>query len=448
MGNILTSLLNSTNALQVYGSVFNTIQNNISNANTPGYAKQDQSLLPGPEGGVQLGPLISSRSQFLEQAIRRQQGQASSATQKTNDLLQLQPAFDVTGQGGVAGGLSNFFSAFSQLAVSPNDLVSRQNVLNSAQTVALAFKQNASAINQLSTNIDSQARAVTASINQLAQQIGRLNRDLRNNASLNSNPTVDAQATAALEQLSQLVHFSTVKTPDGAYNVYLGGQTPLVIGTHVFSVSADFSAPTTAIRDSQNNDITAELAGKGGSLGALLDEKNTILPGYTVTLNSIAQTFADSVNTQLGQGLDRNGNAPAANLFTYNTAVGAAYTLGVNPLIVDDIAAASAGAPGGNGNALAVSQLATRPLINGFTLTQTFGNLAGQVGNDISSAQQDQAAQQDLLLQAQQQRAQVSGVSLNEEAAKLVQFQQAYEAVGRYVSVMKSLTDTLLSMTQ
>src|SRR5262249_48036413 len=158
---------------------------------------------------------------------------------------------------------------------------------------------------------------------------------------------------------------------------------------------------------------TAELAGKGGSLGALLDENNTILPGYTTTLNSIAQTFADSVNTQLGQGLDRNGTAPSVNLFTYNAAVGAAYTLAVSPLTtVDDIAGASAGAPGGNGNALVVSQLATTPLINGFTLTQTFGNLAAQAGNDISSARQDQAAQQDLLLQAQQQRAQVSGVSL------------------------------------
>ena len=36
MGRLFTSLLNSTGALQVYGRVFSVIQNNITNANTPG----------------------------------------------------------------------------------------------------------------------------------------------------------------------------------------------------------------------------------------------------------------------------------------------------------------------------------------------------------------------------------------------------------------------------
>ena len=82
MGSVITSLLNSTNALNVYGRVFATIQNNIANANTPGFAKQEQSLLPGAEGGVQLGPLINSRSQYLEQAVRRQQEQLGAASQE------------------------------------------------------------------------------------------------------------------------------------------------------------------------------------------------------------------------------------------------------------------------------------------------------------------------------------------------------------------------------
>ncbi len=48
MGTLFTTLLNSTGALRVYGRAFNVIQNNITNANTPGYAKQDQVLVSMP----------------------------------------------------------------------------------------------------------------------------------------------------------------------------------------------------------------------------------------------------------------------------------------------------------------------------------------------------------------------------------------------------------------
>jgi flagellar hook-associated protein 1 FlgK len=53
---------------------------------------------------------------------------------------------------------------------------------------------------------------------------------------------------------------------------------------------------------------------------------------------------------------------------------------------------------------------------------------------------------QDSLTQARVLRAEVSGVSLDEEAAKLLQYQQAYQAVGKLVSVLNELTDTVMNM--
>ena len=139
---------------------------------------------------------------------------------------------------------------------------------------------------------------------------------------------------------------------------------------------------------------------------------------------------------------------PTTNLFGYNPAQGAAYTLQVNNLTPDQIAAAVPGAPNGNGNALNLANLAKQPLVGGFTFTQSYGNLAATAGRDVANAKQDHSAQQDLVAQAQQQRAQVSGVSLNEEAARLIQFQQSYQAVGKFVNVLKTLTDTLLTIIQ
>ena len=255
-----------------------------------------------------------------------------------------------------------------------------------------------------------------------------------------------SEVHTALEELSGLANFTLVKSNDGSLNVYLGGQTPLVTGDHQFAVSADFSSPQTVIRDSQGNDITAQFS--GGSLGALMEERNSVLPGYLNSLNTLARTLADQVNATLAQGVDQNGATPAVNLFTYDQAADAASTLRVSGITPDQIAAALPNAPGGNGNAIALAQLANAPLVQGFTFIQAYGNLGAQVGRDVASAKQDRGQRQDLLTQTRAMRSDATGVSLNEEAAKLLQFQQAYQAVGKLVGVLDGLTQTLMDIIQ
>jgi flagellar hook-associated protein 1 FlgK len=453
LNSLSTTLLNSASALQVYDRAFNVIENNITNANTPGYVTQNQSMVAQPfnpaegiSGGVMAGPMISARSQYLEQAVRTQQEALGSSQQTAADLARIQPLFDITGASGVPGALNNFFNSVSQLSVNPNDAGSRQNVIAAASQTASAFNQNAIGIQQASANLNNQATGVVDNINQIATDIASVNGQYRSSSQSTQDAGLDARLNNDLESLSQLVNYTAIKTSDGTYNIYIGGQTPLVLGAQTYSVSADFSQPQTAIRDSQGHDITAELTNAGGSLGAMLQEKNTTLPGYLNSLNTLAQAFSDQVNTALGQGLDVNGNPPAVNLFSYNAALGAAFTMSVTNITPDQIAATSAGAPGGNGNALAITRLASQPTVGSFTFTQAYGNLGGQVGQDVATAQQDQTAQQNLLNQATQARATASGVNLNAEAAKLLQFQQAYQAVGKLVTVLNTLSDTIINM--
>ena len=453
MGNLFTTLLNSANALQVYGRVFSAIQNNVTNASTPGYVKQDQSLVAMPfdpavglGGGDQAGPLLSLRSEYLEQAVRNQQELLGSAQQKAGDLSQVQPLFDTSGRSGIPNALNEFFNNFSQLSVNPSSPVSRQNVIDAATQVAQAFNQNAAGIMQVSANVVNQTRAAVTTVNQIASQLAEINQHFRSGAASTQDAGLDAQLHAALENLSQVANYTLIRTQDGTYSVYLGGQTPLVIGDHSFPITADFSTPRTIIRNAQGNDITAQLENAGGSLGALIEEHNTTLPGYKTTLDTLARNFADTVNTTLSQGVDNSGNPPAVNLFTYDAVAGAAFTLAVTNITPNDIAAALPAAPGGNGNAIAMAQLANAPAAGGFTFTQAYGNLGGQVGRDVANARQDKTVRQNLVTQAQQQRASSTGVSLDEEAAKLLQFQQAYQAVGKLVGVLDSLTQTVINM--
>ena len=455
MSGLTSDLITASDALSAFSRSLTVIGNNVTNANTPGYAAQSQLLVSklfepevGITGGVMLGGLISTRSEYLEQAVRSQTELLGSAQQKATDLGQIAPLFDLTSTSGVSSSINNFFSSLSQLGVSPNDSTYRQAVLNQAGQLANSINASAAGIHVVATNISSQTGQVIQGINQLTAQIAGINHQYQMNSGATQDPGLDAQMHTALESLSALTNYTMVKASDGTFSVYLGGQTAAVLGSDQFAISGTTAAsPQTVISDSQGNDITSQIT--KGSLGALIQEKNVTIPGYTSNLNTLAASLADTLNTQLAQGVDQNGNAPTTNLFTYDQASDAASSLTVTAgFTTDQIAAAAAGAPGGNTNIIAAAQLASAPTVNGFTFTQFYGNMGSQVGSDLGNAQQDQIETQNQVTQAQVQRANVSGVSLNAEAAKLLQFQQAYQAAAKMVTVLDSLTQTMINMIQ
>src|SRR5258708_34617050 len=176
MGNLLTSLFNSASALQVFDRSLSVIQNNIVNANTPGYVKQNLDLVALPSdpahalsGGVFAGRLLTARSEYLENAVRTQQEQLGSAQQRAEDLGQVEPLFDLSASSGVASSINKLFDSFSQLSVNPNDTVSRQGVIDQAGQVAQSIRNSAAGLTQVSVNIADQTRNVVASINAIGQ---------------------------------------------------------------------------------------------------------------------------------------------------------------------------------------------------------------------------------------------------------------------------------------
>ena len=85
-------------------------------------------------------------------------------------------------------------------------------------------------------------------------------------------------------------------------------------------------------------------------------------------------------------------------------------------------------------------------LVNGFTLTEYFGNIGGKVGQDSSTAHEQQLSQASMIAQSRSLRDQISAVDINEEAAHLVQIQRAYQAAGKLMSVLNELTETMINV--
>src|SRR5215475_2833393 len=150
MSNLLASLSVSAGALNAFDQALETTQNNVANAQTPGYAAQTQtfdslSFDPsiGEVGGVRAGAGVSARDEFAEQNVHNQNMALGAATQNVNSLTSLQNLFDISGTSGIPSALNGLFQSFSNWSESPNDSNARQNVLNNAASVASAFQETA-----------------------------------------------------------------------------------------------------------------------------------------------------------------------------------------------------------------------------------------------------------------------------------------------------------------
>lgn len=450
MANLLTSLSSAAGAMGAYEKAMEVVQNDTVNANTPGYVRQSivfQSLpfdLVGAQGGgVKAGQVLSSRDEYAEHNVQVQQTALGLSSALASHLAALQPAFDLQSTTGIAGSLNKLFSAFSQLTIAPNDAQSRQSIISAAVGLATAFNVTANSLTDAGNAVDTDTRSAVANINQIAADIQKINIARRSNAQENEDPSLDARLHVDLENLAQYAGFSAVQAQDGTISIFMGNQRPLVIGTTQYAISA-VTGSSTQILDSNGNDITSNVS--GGQLGALVQIRNATLPQYQSQLDQLAQNIGDTINGQLASGLDQSGS-PGAPLFTYNAAA-PAKTLAAASISASQIAAAASGNPGGNDNAVALSgiQNATIGTLGGFTFTQFYGNLSSTVGRDISNAQDDQTTQQQLLAQAQSIRSQNSSVSLDEEAARLLQYQQAYEATGKLITVINQMTQTLMGI--
>jgi flagellar hook-associated protein 1 len=451
MSNLLSAFNSAATSMSSYEKAIEVVQNDTVNANTPGYVRQTVSFEALPfslqgalAGGVRTSQLTSSRDEYSEHNVQVQQTALSLSSTIASHLSAIEPTFDLQSTTGIAGSINTLFSSFSQLTVSPNDAQARQSVIGAASGLANAFNIASQNVEAAKTSVDQDTRSTITDINKIVADVQRLNIERRRDSQSGSDPGLDAQLHNDLETLSQFTGFTTIQGQDGTVNLYLGGQKPLLIGATQYSLSAQTGSGATTILDSSGNDITSYVS--GGQLAGLLQIKNNLLPGYSSQLDQLASGVADTVNAQLAAGVDKSGNV-GQPLFSYNTAA-AAKTLSVTSITANGIAAASASNAGGSDNAIALSkaQNTTIAALGGFTATQFYGTLSATVGRDISNAQNDETTQQQLLAQAKSIRSDQSSVSLDEEAARLVEYQKAYDATSKLISVINDMTQTLLGL--
>ena len=469
MGGLFSALNSASSALDAFQRAVDVTQNNVTNANSVGYAKQIPTFIAEDFEGNGSGGVAEQtedgRNQFADIAVRQQLSLQGAAQQLQTSLTPLQNVFDVSSSSPIPSALNQLFTSFSQWSTQPSDPIYQTAVISAAQQTAAAFQTAASQLSSIQTTTAQDLQSTVGQINQDAAAIQAYNVSLAQQSGPNAG--AQAQLESTLEDLSGLANVQVISGLGGAVTVLLGGQTPLVIGNQVNALQVQNVAtnnqngpPNVAIVDSNGNDVTSQIT--SGSVSGLLTALNNVIPslagGGTQVggLNTLAQGLADSVNNLLEQGSSTATPPYQAGvpLFTYNAAspAGVAASLSVNTALTPgQLAATNPGPPPeSNGIALQLAGLDGAPggQINGMGFTQYFGTLVSQVGNAVNNATNSASAQTQLVAQAKSLQQQVSGVSLNEEAIRLVQLQTSYQAASKVVTVIDELTQSLMTMVQ
>lgn len=97
------------------------------------------------------------------------------------------------------------------------------------------------------------------------------------------------------------------------------------------------------------------------------------------------------------------------------------------------------------GNAQAMLNLRDLAMFDGGPLTDGYASVIAEIGTKVQGAQQSAKVSNDIATNLEKDRTSVAGVNLDEEAARMIQYQQAYQAAGKMMQIAQSIFDTLMA---
>jgi flagellar hook-associated protein 1 FlgK len=444
-------------ALLTHQQGVNLTSHNISNINTPGYSRQRLNLetnVPYNAASGAIGTGVKTNGtdriydRFITGQINRENQSLGNWKAREAVLGRVEIIFNESSGTGIGQAMSEFWNAWQDLSNAPAGMTERTVLAARSQAMTAYFRNARESLAEIERDITGSIEDTIDEIAALAGQVADLNGKISQiEAGGGSAHEFRDQRDLALKELSKLVDIRTFEKDDGMVSISVGeGGQPLVTDTAVAGGGEPLKLDPAsgAIVDAAGNPVAVA----GGKLKGLIDTRDTDVKGYIADLDALAGTLIDRVNAEHRNGTGLNG-AAGVDFFSGSSAA----DMDVNPDLVDDvnlIAAAGPGenVPGGNSNAVTIADLQNELAMNGgrSTFDEFYSALVGTVGGAAQSAARGAAHQSEMMRQLETYRESISGVSMDEEMINLVQFQNAYQAASKLITVADELLDTVINM--
>ncbi len=438
----------SQQALLNNQSAIDTTAKNIANINTEGYKRRRVEMtnttgLSNVNSYLERDDLSRIRNIFVDNRLRMEHENLGKYETSQMVLNNIESIFGEPLDSGLQNIMMEFWKAWNDLANNPESQTAKTVVKDKAVMMTNTFNRIHSDFRNLQEQIGFDINEKVSEVNQLIEQIGSLNQRL----SADSSADLLDQRDALIDKLSELIDIDIREYSNREITISLSGQ---------ILISQNYSSKLVSTVNYSNNFSFYEfhvengetpLDIDGGSLGALLKVNNQDIPEYIEQLNTLAKTMANRVNQVHSLGYNIYGKNKV-NFFESN--VQGAADFRVSSDILNDpsriATAQSSGSSGDNTIALAIYDIQNEKLINGATLSDFYGSLISNVGSQVREATFLTESQTKIVENLQNQRDAISGVSLDEEMAALIQYENAYMAASRLIQAADTMIKALLDV--
>jgi flagellar hook-associated protein 1 len=465
---------------------------NVANANTPGYTRKNAELTSQITGGEGSGVQITGISRTVDASLQRDSRRESGlTTELQTKAAQLKAFTDYLGQPNdeqsISSQITKLTNALQQLGESPEDTTVQQSVVAAAQNVAQSLNGLSDQIKTQRQDADAGIAESVSTINQTLDDLAKLNEQISQRSDGNQDTTdLQDQRDQKLDTLAKQLGITYFTRDHGEVVVLTAGGTTLVDGKTVHHLA--FSQTTQITASQQYTPGGAGLSGvtvngldispgsgypgsiNSGQLAAQFALRDQIFPQAQAQIDEIASTLADGFQRQ-----DATVAPGMTGLFTDNGAAhdrtdptqvtGLAGRIAVNALVVPaqggDLwrlrTGLHAAGPGAPGDATQV-----RAFLDLFDQSVSFSGAAGlsttgRIGDYASSFVGFQANQRAALDDRSQyqasissaidsQRANVEGVSVDDEMQKMLLLEQSYAASAKVIQAVSDMMDSLLAI--
>ena len=434
---------------------------NIANANTPGFSRQrvvQEAAFPIQSMNVHIGTGVDvirierMRDIFLDTEFRKLNGNTGFWNTMSRHLNELEKNVIETSEHGISARINNFFNSWEDLANNPFSTIHRMAVVESAQQMTDGFQDLHRAIDRKISDVRREMEHSADRINQIADDLAKLVDVIAQNKVTNKpiNDLMD-RYDLLIDELSSFGDVQVHHRDNGTMSIYLGSDELVRNG----QVNRLRLMETRNLETGEMSyflgwgNTTRPISGlTTGSIKALDDLHNVLLPEYQKKLDELVVQIAEQVNAIHTQGFS-NTIPPQTGTFFFDPNITGVMSFSLSNAVLSDpefIVASMTGATGDNQIALMMTDLRLAKVFNDQTLTESFADLVFTIGNDVRFSRSSADRSQMISQQADNFRDSVKGVSVNEETANLIRFQQAYQAAAKIISVADDMMRTIIGL--
>ncbi len=427
-------------------SAINITSRNIANANTEGYTRRriDLSRLSLGFDGMDGRDTMRIRNQFVENQLWYEKQELGKHSMNEMLFQQVEGIFGEPSDSGLSNMMNEFWNSWTNLANNPESNSARSLVKDKGVLLSNTFNRLNKNLKNIQQQVGDEIQQKVNEINGLVSQLETINKHISSNGS----DDLEDQRDVLIQQLSLKIDIKVNESSNGTVTIAGGGSILLSSGysnqlraeTSQTS-NGGFNIKIKMINGNKDADIIS------GELGGLLEVHNEHLDGYIDKLNTIAISLKDAVNNVHSSGFNLDG-VTGINFFSDN--ISGAGDFAVSDEIISDstlIASSNVvGTPGDGSIAQLIADLQNENITDGSTLSDFYNSIVTELGSKTLEAKFIRENQEKIVEQLSNQKAAVSGVSLDEEMTNLIQYEQAYQAAARMISTVDDLMETVLHM--